>query len=377
MELDLRGGVRAAPVLGGTPRERQALRFAPDPPERDADPEHVARTARENEEDGLDSALVTQSSSWPDPWLVGAWALAATSRLRIAVAHRAGVTAPTSAARALATLDRLSGGRVSAHVIVGSSDADTARDGDTLAKADRYRRAGEYLELFTRTLTERRGFDHEGEFYAVRDARSGVWPRPGGELLSFGGSSPEGVRLAARFAEVYAVAPGPLSATRRRIAEARAAAAAQGRTLRIWRHVPLVLAATDEAAAERARRIGRDAIRLTTGPGSGRWYEAVQLDRDRERGHGGAGGAAPDPVREHAQLAAYVRRSLAGAFIGSPEGVAERIGRLRAAGVDIVQLDTAVETDEDRELRRTLVSLLRSGYLPRPARSGPYQRRGW
>ncbi|MER6913511.1 LLM class flavin-dependent oxidoreductase [Streptomyces sp. NPDC000594] len=371
MELDLRGGIRAAPVAGATPGERQALRFAPDPPERDADPAHVARTAQENEEDGLDSALVTQSSSWPDPWLVGAWALAATSRLRIAVAHRAGITAPTSAARSLATLDRLSGGRVSAHVIVGSSDTDVARDGDLLTKADRYRRAGEYLELFRRGLTERRGFDHRGEFYQVRDARPGVWPRPGGELISFGGSSPEGVRLAARFAEVYAVAPGPLPTTRRRIAEARTAAAEHGRTLRIWRHVTLVLDRTDEAAAERARRIGRDAIRLATAPESRGRRDAVQLDRDRERGLTG-----PDRSDQE-RITAYVRRSLAGAFVGSPETVAERIGRLRAAGVDIVQLDTAVETDQDRDLRRALITRLRSGFLPPPARGGRHPRQGW
>ncbi|MEU3186750.1 LLM class flavin-dependent oxidoreductase [Streptomyces sp. NPDC006923] len=370
MELDLRGGVRAAPVLGRTPHERQALRFAPDPPERDADPDHVARAARENEEDGLDSALVTQSSSWPDPWLVAAWALAATSRLRISVAHRAGTTAPTSAARALATLDRLSGGRASAHVIIGSSDADVARDGDTLPKAERYRRAAEYLEVFTRALAGRAEFDFEGEFYAVRGARSGLRPRPRAELLSFGGSSPEGVDLAARFAEVYAVAPGPLSATRRRIAGARAAAAAHGRTLRIWRHVTLVLAATDEEAAERARRIARDVVRLTTDPDRGHRLDAVQLDRDRERGLVGSGGE-----RERATV--YVRRALAAAFVGSPESVAERIGWLRAAGVDIVQLDMAVETDEDRELRRALVARLRSGYLPAPARSGPHYRRGW
>ncbi|MFE4831288.1 LLM class flavin-dependent oxidoreductase [Streptomyces sp. NPDC056672] len=370
MELDLRGGVRAAPVLGGTPRERQALRFAPDPPERDADPDHVARAARENEEDGLDSALVTQSSSWPDPWLVAGWALAATSRLRIAVAHRAGTTAPTAAARALATLDRLSGGRASAHVIVGSSDADVARDGDGLAKTERYRRAGEYLELFSRTLTERQRFDFEGEFYSVRDAGSGLWPRPRAELLSFGGSSPEGVELAARFAEVYAVSPGPLSVTRRRIAGAKAAAAAHGRSLRIWSHITLVLAATDEEAAERARAIGRDAIRLTTGPDSARWQRAVQLDRDLERGRS-------DPRRGAEQVTAYVRRSLAAAFIGSPQSVAERIGWLRAAGVDIVQLDMAVETDEDRDLRRDLVARLRSEYTPAPARSAPYYRRGW
>ncbi|MFF2950469.1 LLM class flavin-dependent oxidoreductase [Kitasatospora sp. NPDC057965] len=82
--------------------------------ERAADPGHVARTARENEEDGLDSALVVQSSSWPDPWLVATWALAAASRLRIAVAHSVGTTAPTVAARQPATLDGLSGGRAAA-----------------------------------------------------------------------------------------------------------------------------------------------------------------------------------------------------------------------------------------------------------------------
>ncbi|MET9730941.1 LLM class flavin-dependent oxidoreductase [Streptomyces sp. NPDC006458] len=367
MELDIRGGVRAAPVPGTTPEERQALRFAPDPRERDADPEFVARSARENEEDGLDSALVVQSSSWPDPWLVASWALAATSRLRVAVAHRAGTTAPTVAARSLATLDRLSGGRAAAHVIVGSSDADVARDGDTLGKTDRYRRAGEYLEVFRRYLTERQDFDHEGEFYTVRGARAGLLPRPRAELLSFGGSSPQGVALAGRFADVYAVPPLPLTATRQHIARAHAAAAEAGRTLRIWRHVTVVTAPTDAAAEERVRRIREDAVRLTSGPDTARWLEAVQLDRDRERGR----------ADSRHQLSAYVARSLAGAFVGSPDTVAARIGWLRAAGVGIVQLDMPLETDQDRELRRALVARLRSAYLPSPNRRAAHARRGW
>ncbi|MFJ3636142.1 LLM class flavin-dependent oxidoreductase [Streptomyces sp. NPDC090112] len=356
-ELDLRGGVRAAPVPGDTPEERQALRFAPAPRERDADPEFVARTARENEEDGLDSALVTQSSSWPDPWLVASWALAATSRLRVAVAHRVGTTAPTAAARSLATLDRLSGGRAAAHVIVGSSDADVARDGDTLPKTARYRRAAEYLDLFHRTLTSPEGFDHDGEFYTVRGARAGLFPRPRAELLSFGGSSPEGVALAGRYADVYAVSPLPLIATRRAIAGAHAAASAHGRSLRIWRHVTVVTAPTDAEAQQRARRIRRDALRLTSGPAAARWLDTVELDRDRERGR------SPGPD----QLAAYVSRALAGAFVGSPATVAARIGWLRAAGVGVIQLDMPVETPEDRDLRRSLVAHLRATHT----------RRGW
>jgi alkanesulfonate monooxygenase SsuD/methylene tetrahydromethanopterin reductase-like flavin-dependent oxidoreductase (luciferase family) len=370
MELDIRGGVRAAPLPGTTPGERAALRFAPDLRDRDADPEHIARTARENEQDGLDSALVVQSSSWPDPWLVAGWALAATQRLRIAVAHRVGTTSPTVAARSLATLDRLSGGRAAAHVIVGSSDADVARDGDPLDKEARYRRAGEYLEIFRRALTERQDFNHEGEFYTLRGARSGLFPNPRAELLSFGGSSPAGIELAARHAEVYAVPSLPLTATRRHIARVSATAAAHGRCLRIWRHVIVVTAPTDEEAEARARHIRYEAVRLASGPRAEQWLDAVQLDRDRERGRAAA---RDDPRR----LSAYVDRSLAGAYVGSPATVAARIGLLRAAGVGIVQLDMPTETEQDRALRRDLVTRLRAAYIPPSPRRTTHARRGW
>ncbi|MBT2388269.1 LLM class flavin-dependent oxidoreductase [Streptomyces sp. ISL-1] len=129
-----------------------------------------------------------------------------------------------------------------------------------------------------------------------------------------------------------------------------------------WRHITVVLDASDEEAEARARRITRDALRLTSGADSARWTEAVQLDRDRERGRA-------DPDQGRAQVAAYVRRSIAGAYVGSPETVAERIGLLRTAGVDTVQLDTAVETDQDRQLRRDLVTLLKRPELA--------SRRGW
>ncbi|MER6672857.1 LLM class flavin-dependent oxidoreductase [Streptomyces sp. NPDC000983] len=371
MELDLRGGVRAAPVPGATAEERQVLRYVPDPRERDADPEHIARTARENEQDGLDSSLVVQSSSWPDPWLVAGWALAATQHLRIAVAHRVGTTSPTVAARSLATLDRLSGGRAAAHLIVGSSDVDVARDGDLLDKETRYRRAGEYVEIFRRTLTGRQDFDHDGEFYTVRGARSGLVPKPRAELLSFGGSSPAGLDIAARHAEVYAVPTLPLTATRRHIAQARAAAAAHGRSLRIWRHVTVVTAATDEEAEARARRIRHEAVRLATDPLAQHRLDAVQLDRDRERGRTGT---APDD--DPGQLSAYVGRTLAAAYVGSPATVAARIGLLRTSGVGIVQLDMPVETEQDRALRRDLITRLRAAYIPSPRRATP-ARRGW
>jgi len=162
----------------------------------------------------------------------------------------------------------------------------------------------------------------------------------------------------------------PLSATRRHIARARAAAARHGRSLRIWRHVTVVTAPTDEEAEARARRIRHEAVRLASGPLAEHWLGAVQLDRDRERGRA----TAADGAR---QLSAYVDRSLAGAYVGSPATVAARMGLLRAAGVGVIQLDMPTETEQDRHLRRDLVARLRAAYLPPAPRGSAHAWRGW
>ncbi len=320
--LELRGGVRAAPVAGETADERRALRFAPDPRERDADPDHVVRVARENERDGLDSALVTQFSSWPDPMVVAGWALAATSRLRIALAHRVGTVAPTVAARALLTLDRLSRGRAEIHVIMGSSDEDVLRDGDALGKTGRYERAAEFLEVFTRALVSEVPFDWSGDHYAVKDAWSGLRPhqRPH-PPISLGGASPPGIALAARFADVYGISPYPLEQTADAVAEVRAAAAEHDRTIRVWRHARFLLAESDAAAQASAERIATTLAAL---------------------------GHADDT-------------HLASSFIGRPESAAAQALAFHRVGVDVLQLDIPVEDEHDRALRAELIARLREG----------------
>ncbi|WP_406293319.1 LLM class flavin-dependent oxidoreductase [Embleya sp. NBC_00888] len=353
MTLHLRGGVRAAPVPGTTPHERAALRFVADPPARDADPEHVVRTAREAEEAGLDSVLVTQSATWPDPWLVAGWALAATRRLHVTVAHRVGTTAPTAAARALATLDRLSAGRAGVHVIIGSSDADLRRDGDFLPKAERYRRADEYLAVFTRTLSAREPFDFDGEFYRVREAWSGLRavrrPRP---ELSFGGSSHDGVALAGRYADVYGLAIRPYQETATLVARARAEAASHGRELRFWRHGTYVLAASEQQARARAEDIVARARAHAEREGPEAFAGSVQVLRDRE-----ATGGVADPD----DVAVRVRANLDAAFVGTPESAAAAALRFHHLGIDILQVSTPLESEEDRALHRELIARLRAG----------------
>jgi alkanesulfonate monooxygenase SsuD/methylene tetrahydromethanopterin reductase-like flavin-dependent oxidoreductase (luciferase family) len=338
--LELRGGVRAAPLPGTTPQQRRVLRYAADTRHRDADPEHIARCARAEEADGIESALVVSASAWPDPWLVASWALASTTTLRVALTHRIGTTAPTVAARALQTLDRLSGGRAGVHLILGSSDDDVRRDGDTLGKPERYERAAEFLDVFTRTLHAREPFDAGGPHWPVRDAWSGLPPsRP---ELSFAGSSDAGIALAALYADVYGLVPDTPDGIRATVARVRGEAAAHGRTLRIWMHARLLLGESDDAAHADAERLLHDARDHDALVGDPQWIARV------------APPGAPIPT-----AAEQVRAGLQRTTIGAPDTVARELYALREAGVDVLQLAAPAEDERDRELRRALIAELR------------------
>ena len=82
----------------------------------------VAKTAQVHEATGFDRVLVGYFSDAPDGFILAAHAAAHTERLGFLLAHRPGFIAPTLAARKLATLDQLTGGRLALHFIAGGSD---------------------------------------------------------------------------------------------------------------------------------------------------------------------------------------------------------------------------------------------------------------
>lgn len=353
MKIEIRSGIRAAALMGDTPEERQAWRFTPDPRERDADPAAIRAQAQLNEADGFDSALVTTYSSWPDPWLVAALALESAPGLRVAVAHRPGVVQPTATARTFATLDRLSGGRASMHVVIGSSDVDVQRDGDFSSKEERYRRAFEYLDIVNRTLDATEPFDFEGQYYRVRDAWSGFAPvqrpRP---PISIGGTSEAAKQLAARFGDVYAGA----YATPEEVARTKADIEHRyGRRLRFWKSFSVVLGDTDRGAREIASELverGRSVVSERT---------TTDLSTSAQLAPAGELLGRKDAVFTdiHGLAANYVGNAVSGSLVGAVETVAERLAQFCQAGIDIVQIDTNTETASDRAARRALVEVLR------------------
>jgi alkanesulfonate monooxygenase len=215
------------------------------------DKDYVEAAAKAQEEGDFDRVLIPFASNTPESQIVAAHAAAITSRLGFLVAHRPGFTQPTVAARQLATLDQLSGGRVAVHIITGGADDEMARDGDTrTVKSERYARTDEYLTILRQEWTAAQPFDHTGKFYDIRQGFSAI--KPDNLPVFFGGSSDEAIEVAGRHADVYALWGEALEGVRDAVRQVRRSAARYGRNPGFSLSLRPVIADTEEAAWKRA-----------------------------------------------------------------------------------------------------------------------------
>ncbi len=207
----------------------------------------------------LDARLFAYGSSGPEPAALAAYTAARLQSIELLLAHRPNVSYPTYAAKTFATLDQLSGGRLSVHFITGGNDHEQGREGDTLTKDERYARTQEYIQIVKQAWSSAESFDHQGPFYDFDDFVLDAKPFEGRTpTISFGGSSDAAFRVGAAEADIYAVWGEPLDRTAEQIARVHdEAAAAAGRTTppRIHAAFRPIVAPTEELAWEKAHRI--------------------------------------------------------------------------------------------------------------------------
>jgi alkanesulfonate monooxygenase len=321
------------------------------------DSTYVRDFARAHEAGGFDRVLVGYFSSMPDGFLVAAHAAAATERLGFLLAHRPGFVAPTLAARKIATLDQLSGGRLALHVISGGDDTDQRRDGDWVGHDDRYRRTDEYLDILRRIWTADGPIDHDGEFYRFRGAFSEVRPVRKPYLpIYFGGASPAAVEVGARHADVYMLWGEPLADIRHRIERVRAAAARHGRSPRFSVSVRPILGRTEAEAWERAHRI-LATIQELRGQAPPPNPQAVGSQRLLDAA---ARGEIHDKCLWTPIAAATGARGNTTALVGTPERVAEALLDYYDAGVTTILIRGFDPLADAIQYGRELVPLVRS-----------------
>ena len=219
----------------------------------------IATTARTHEKADFDRVLIGYFSDAPDGFLIGAHAATVTNRLGLLLAHRPGFVSPTLAARKLATLDHLSGGRLAVHIIAGGSDSDQAKDGDFTNHAGRYRRVSEYIALMQRTWTSSAPFDHAGEFYRVLGTYSDIRCKQIPHIPIYGGGgSNDAIQALAPHVGHYMLWGEPLRDTAAFMEQVRQVAMAAGKSSpRFSLSTRPILAETDDKAWDRARDILR------------------------------------------------------------------------------------------------------------------------
>ncbi|WP_037568707.1 LLM class flavin-dependent oxidoreductase [Phaeacidiphilus oryzae] len=297
----------------------------------------------------IDRVLVGYSSTWPHNHATAPFALAASERFSPIVAHRPGVMAPVAAARYFATLDVLARGRLAINVVVGGSDKDLRRESDGLPKAERYRRAVEYLDLVRRAWTEPEPFDHRGAYYTAEAVRLQTRPVRGQVPIFMGGESAEAVDFGARHADLYMLWGEPLAGTEERIERVSRAAERYGRAMRFSLSLRLFVGDTDEEAWARAREVER---RIAEASGSGAFLRSSSTDTSTGRQRALA---LTDEELHDDCFWTGLTRLLGGfansqALVGSEERILDALGRYRELGVDAFLFTTGAEAAWDPAL---------------------------
>jgi alkanesulfonate monooxygenase len=235
------------------------------------DVDHVEAVAKAHEYVGFDRVLVAFNSTSAESILISQHIANVTRELKLMIAHRPGFTAPTLAARQLATLDQLSRGRVAVHIITGGNDVELAQDGDHLTKDERYERTSEYLDIIRQEWNSAAPFDYNGKYYRVDRGFGDVKPySAAGIPIYFGGASDAAIAVAGKHADVYALWGETYDQVRELVGRVRAAAAPFGRTPKFSLSLRPVLAETEELAWAKADDILARARALREQGGSGR-----------------------------------------------------------------------------------------------------------
>lgn len=219
-------------------------------PQTDFDVEAIVASAVAQEKAGYDKVLIANAATMPDSMNIATFVAANTTTLQMLIAQRPGFIQPTMAARMLATVDRLSKGRATVHIIAGPSDKELEADGDFTTKDERYARSREYVGIMRDVWTKDAPFDHAGEFFRFNQAYMPI--KPHGIKISWAGTSDASIDAAGACADIFAMSGDSLANIGATIARLENASAKYDRTLEYMMTVIVILGDTEEQAWAKA-----------------------------------------------------------------------------------------------------------------------------
>ncbi len=295
---------------------------------------YLTQVAKAADSLGYYGVLLPTGRSCEDSWVVASALAPLTERLRFLVAVRPGLQSPTLAARMTATLDRISNGRLLINVVTGGDPTENKGDGIFQSHAERYEVTGEFLDIYKRVLAgetvdfQSKHFQIEGGKLLFAPVQT---PHP---PLYFGGSSEEGIDVAARSVDKYLTWGEPPAAVAEKLAIVRARAAAEGRTLSYGIRLHVIVRETNEKAWAAADEL---ISRLDDATIAAAQQVFARMDSVGQRRMSELHGGRRDRLEISPNLWAgvgLVRGGAGTALVGDAETVAARIDEYRRLGVD-------------------------------------------
>jgi len=301
---------------------------------RQTDIKYLRQIAQAADDLGYFGVLLPTGRSCEDSWIVASAVAPFTERLRYLVAVRPGLQSPTVAARMTATLDRVSDGRLLINVVTGGDPTENKGDGIFLSHDERYEVTREFLNVYS-DLLRGETVNFHGKHIQVEDGRLLFPPvqRPQPPLY-FGGSSPAGIDVAAESVDKYLTWGEPLAQVAEKVATARAAAAAKGRTLSFGIRLHVIVRETNaeawKAADELISHVSDETI-------ANAQKIFARMDSVGQRRMVELHGGRRDKLEIAPNLWAgvgLVRGGAGTALVGDPQTVAARMKEYMAVGID-------------------------------------------
>jgi alkanesulfonate monooxygenase len=297
---------------------------------------YLNQVAAAAEEAGFESVLTPTGAWCEDAWLTTAMLVQETERLKFLVALRPGLMSPTLAAQMASTFQWQSQGRLLLNVVTGGEPQEQLAYGDSLNKADRYARCGEFLSVVRQLWASEEPVSFRGDHVFVENASLQRRPAPVPPIY-FGGSSPEAGVVAAEHADTYLTWGERLPAVAEKLDWIRKLANRAGRSLSFGIRLHVISRDTSEQAWAEADRLLKgisesEIERVQTGLAKSE-SEGQKRMLDLHRG-------APRDLRS-LEVApnlwsgvGLVRGGAGTALVGSHEEVSERISEYADLGID-------------------------------------------
>src|ERR1700733_982298 len=285
-----------------------------------------------------------------EPVLFSHALLAATERLKLIVALLPGPWNPAVAAKQLATLDQLIGGRTAVNILRGWFRGEFLAIGEPwLDHDERYRRSEEFIRALKGIWTQD-DFTFKGDFYRFNNYSLKPKPlqRPHPEIFQ-GGSSRAARDMASRVSDWYFTNGNTPEEIARQVDDIQAKAASNGHSVRIG--VNAFSIARDTEAE--AKAVLADIIQQAN-------PEAVHAFAHEVKNAGkaspeGQGNWAKSTFDDLVQYNDGFRSNL----IGTPRQIAERILALKDAGASLILLGFLHFQEEVEHFGKHVIPLVR------------------